>query len=320
MTVFNGGIKNIDPSVFDAVLEAGDWNEKADDNGGNERLHSSIIREILEGYASRRDAPAECDIAGLGILVLTLSVAEWGVAWDGEAPEDPVPDGKWKGPPDITQGKHLMSYALGGIGLPHLDKERAVKFFDALRERIPEASTDLHAIIGEPHGFRYDSVRARGGVCAPDPASAVAMVDLKNEPFQHSAATFGGTHYCQGFNPSGEIDAERWRRLRHWCRVALRRRDMQEWILRDWLNATWIRSYNEVMRQPQGTVREALVIARMWNSSHGDALKAIKAAGTESNEDKRIARELANYAKKSDTHARRVKIMRRPLVAFDFVC
>ncbi|MGO9113774.1 MAG: hypothetical protein ACLP9L_31480, partial [Thermoguttaceae bacterium] len=311
-------IESIDPALLTAVLQAGGWSETADDNGGHERLSSTTVGEMVRGYASRTGAPTQGDIAALGVLVLSLSVAEWGVVWSGDAPQDPARQ-NWQGPADITQGKHLLSYALGGIGLPHLDSEKAVEFFNALEEKIPEAAADLRAISKNPPGFRYDAVRAKGGVCASDPTVAVIMTDLNGVPFRHSAATFGGRKYCQRFNPSGQIDAESWRRLRHWCRIGLRQRDMQEWILKHWINKTWIPSYNEVMRHPHGTIREALVVARMWNSSSGDAYRALNAASSESDPNRRIAIELRSYGLRSATNESRAGVMQRPVVVYDFI-
>jgi hypothetical protein len=258
-------------------------------------------------------------MAALGILVLTLSVAEWGVAWDGAPLRDPAySETTWDGPPDITQGKHLMSYALGGIGLAHLDTEHAVRFLNAVAEKIPESSADLQSFTRGPHGFRYDLVRAEGGLCPPQAASAVIMTDLNGEEFRHAAAHYGGEDYCHRFNPAGQVDVQRWRKLRHWCRVALRRQDMQEWVLKYWLNTFWIPSYNEVIGRPQGTVQEALVVARMWSSAPGEAQAALNAAGAEADRTKRIKIELRDYGNRSRTNDRRAKhVMPRPVIAYD---
>jgi hypothetical protein len=306
----------LDDGLLTAVLEASGWSETADDNGGGERLPSSFVGEIVAEHASRPDGAK--GLAGLGILVLTLSVGEWGIAWEGGAPVDPAKQG-WKGPASIGQGKHLMSYALGGIGLPHLDVAGAETFFAVLTEKVPEAKDDLRQLASMPGGFRYDTIRARGGVCAADPEAAVITTDLAGQKFQHAAPTLGGPRYCTRFNAERELDAQAWQKLRHWCRVGLRRRDMQEWIVLDWLNDVWVRAYSEVMRRSHGTVPEALVVARMWNSSKGDALKGLAAAGDEPDPQKRIALELASYAARSETNQGRVGLMQRPSAAYGFL-
>jgi hypothetical protein len=145
------------------------------------------------------------------------------------------------------------------------------------------------------------------------------ITDLEGKDFQHGAPTFDGSNYCTRFNPERELDTEAWRKLRHWCRVGLRRRDMQEWIILDWLNNTWVQAYNEVMGRMHGTVPETLLVARMWNSSKRDALKALATAGNEPDPRKRIAAELASYAARSDTNRGRVGVMQRPSAAYDFL-
>ncbi|MGE4048829.1 MAG: hypothetical protein AB7F35_28515 [Acetobacteraceae bacterium] len=249
------------------------------------------------------------------MLVLTLSVAEWGIAWANAAPSDPAA-ADWKGPASIHEGKHLMSYALGGIGLPHLDVSGAERFLKEFTTQVPAATSDLNAFTTPKGSFHYDTVRAAGGVCAADPSSAVMMTDLDGIPFRHAASTWGGATYCGRFNAGKQLDAEAWRRLRHWCRVALRRRDMQEWIIRDWLDDVWSKARAEVMRRPHGSMREALVVARMWNSSKGAALEALSEAEGESGPDRRIAAAIQRYGKGSETRRRRAGVMQRPVTVF----
>jgi hypothetical protein len=144
------------------------------------------------------------------------------------------------------------------------------------------------------------------------------MTDLDGAPFKHGAAAFGGPNYCDRFNPAHATDIDAWRKLRHWCRVGLRRRDMQAWIIKDWINTVWAPACNEVSSRPHGTFREALVVARIWNTSRGEALTALNAAQTEADSRKRIAAELAEYAKGSSTHRDRIGVMQRPGAAYDF--
>ena len=158
-------VNTLDDTLLAGVLEAGGWSATADDDGGHERLPEGFVATIVREHATQPNAPSEKTLVGLGIMVLTLSVAEWGVAWETAPPPDPAAQ-KWQGPDSIRQGKHLMSYALGGIGLPHLDVGGAVRFFDAVAERVPAAKRDLDQLKAMPNGFRYDVVRAKGGVCA----------------------------------------------------------------------------------------------------------------------------------------------------------
>jgi hypothetical protein len=213
----------------------------------------------------------------------------------------------------------LMSYALGGIGLPHLDVGGAEMFFRALVKLLPEARQDLQELTARPGGFHYDAVRAEGGVCASNPSAVVLMTDLNGEAFKHDAATFDGAPYCDRSNPARKTNVQAWQRLRHWCRIALRRRDMQAWIINDWISSVWAPAYNEVMERPHGTFREAFILARIWNTSRGSALAALGAAGTKADPRDRVAAELADYARRSRTHQQRVPVMQRPGVVYDFL-
>ena len=308
-------IGDLNEELVSGVLQAGGWSETADDNGGGERLPQSFAATLVRAPTAPAGSPSQETLIGPGILVLTLSVAEWGVHWDSAAPADPA-GSSWQGPRNITQGKHLMSYALGGIGLPHLDVAGAARFFAAFVERVPAAQQDLQRIGALSGTFHYDAIRARGGTCAADPSQAVLMQDLDGQPFQHAFPVFGGSKYCPRFNPDGHLDARAWQTLRHWSRVALRRRDMQAWIIKTWLNEVWVPAHNEVLGRPHGTIQEALVVARMWNSSKGDALGAVQAAGAEPEPAKRIQVELDHYGQRSATNRERAGVMKRPGVVY----
>ena len=308
-------IGDLNEELVSGVLQAGGWSETADDNGGGERLPQSFAATLVGAATAPAGSPSQETLIGAGILVLTLSVAEWGMHWDSAAPADPA-GSNWQGPRNITQGKHLMSYALGGIGLPHLDVAGAARFFAAFVERVPAAQQDLRRIGALSGTFHYDAIRARGGTCAADPSKAVLMQDLDGQPFQHAFPVFGGSKYCPRFNPDGQLDARAWQTLRHWSRVALRRRDMQAWIIKTWLNEVWVPAHDEVLGRPHGTIQEALVVARMWNSSKGEALAALQAAGAEAEPAKRIQVELDHYGQQSATNRERAGVMKRPGVVY----
>ncbi len=315
-------IQTIDDTLLASILKAGGWSETADDNGCCERLPESVIATIVGQRIAQPSPLSPPAMAKLGLLVLTLSVAEWGIAWQGSSPLDPAGKG-WKGPPDIGSGKHLMSYARGGIGLPHLDTGKAERFFDALVARVPEASQDLQQFR---KGFRYDSVRRGGGIC-PQSKIAVPVVDpyckatgqmasASCTEFPHGKqADADGDLYCDQYS---QTDLVAWNKLRHWCRVGLRRRDMQVWIIEDWINNVWVPAYTEVIGRPHGTLKEAFIVARIWSTSGGDATAALLAAGTESDPGKRIAAELARYGAGDATHEGRSGVMQRPWAAYDF--
>ena len=312
----------VDPRLLQAILDAGSWSETADDRGGSERLPEDVATE-LAGTGGHPPSPGI--LARLGLLVLTVSVAEWGVDWKRPAtPRDPA-NRQWKGPATIKQGKHLMSYALGGIGLPHLDTGDAVKFYEELVRLLPQARPDLASVGALSSDFNYDRVRAAGGVCAPNPKAAAVMTDIDGTQFQHDASTLGGEPYCSEHDPSGRLDTEAWQKLRHWSRIALRRRDMQAWVLQYWLDHVWAEAYSTVVATPHGSLREALAVARIWSSSRGDALRALRAAGQEPDTGKRLSAELETYShdprtgKVDDVHAARTGIMQRPWAIVDLI-
>ncbi|MGO7968733.1 hypothetical protein [Rhizobium ruizarguesonis] len=307
----------IDPDLVQGVLEAGKWTSSADDNGGSEQLPEEFIKTIVETYKKDPANPSQNAIDGLGVLVLTLSVGEWGVSWKGKMPDDPAKD-RWLGPKAIMQGKHLMSYALGGIGIPHLDVDGAQRFLREVGRRYPAAVADLAPFTDRRTSFHYDRVRAAGGLCAANPQSVVIMSDLDGKPFDHGAVTYGGAKYCQRFNLNRKLDPRQWQTLRHWCRLGLRDKAIQAWVVQDWLDRVWMPTYRSVMdRRVPGSVLEAFVLARIVNTSNGALKKALEAAGQTSDPERRIEAELANYAGKNQTHIGRVGLMRRPGAVFD---
>jgi hypothetical protein len=148
----------IPPDIFQAILDAGSWSSSADENLElREQLPLAIVRAIAQSYKSN---PHE-----LGLLVLTTSAGKWGVlAQSGSSiPDDPARDA-WRGPNKV-EGKHLMSYRTGGVGLPHLDVGPLAAFIRYLlsenpslgpaaeRERMSAIATKLG------HHFAFAQVR-----------------------------------------------------------------------------------------------------------------------------------------------------------------
>ncbi|MGO7532775.1 hypothetical protein [Rhizobium leguminosarum] len=313
--------------VFQAILDAGGWSSMADDNGGRERISSETLSEVIaEFQAAKKRAEeltcgtspqaASCPEAvaslkdatdALGELNLAISVAEWGIHWSGSFPADP--DGHdWAGPPDIKEGKHLMSYAIGGIGLAHLDVGKAQDFLRETSRRLPEAEGDLRQF---QRAFRYDPVRAKGGLCS-ERKDVVIMNDLNGAPFLHGAVKYGGTSYCRRFNPNKLLEAKDWQTFRNWARISLRDREMQRWVVEYWLSNVWRPTLARM--GDKADITEAFVVSRIWNTSNGAAIRALENAAGHQDVKRRIRLELASYG-----HTRRHGLMQRMGVAFDHI-
>lgn len=97
---------------FTEFLLQGSWSGEADDNIAGEKLSADLIKRVVANYrANPSDHRAQSE---LGLLPLTMGVAEWGVADSVGLPRDPA--GKdWASDTGKNSGKHLMSYAVGGI-------------------------------------------------------------------------------------------------------------------------------------------------------------------------------------------------------------
>ena len=185
----------ISDTVLDDILKAGNWSASADDNADNERLPEAAARRWIAAALGNSSRQA---VADLGALALTLSVAERGVAWDGSIPTDPAGTNS-RGPGSIMAGKHAMSYALGGIGLPHLDVEDGVAFFRQLSKLLP-GKRQLTAFLQRlPADFHYDRIRAAGGLCGGH--HGITMADPAGEPFNHAAVIMAGRIIAGGTTP-----------------------------------------------------------------------------------------------------------------------
>ncbi|WP_027993914.1 hypothetical protein [Sinorhizobium meliloti] len=142
--------KSLSPKIVEGVLKAGGWSPTEDDTMQRERLPHEFVKDLIQSYPS--------DKRSIGLLSLTLAAAKWGVEDDGSLPDDPADDA-WRGPTRAS-GKHLMSYLVGGVGLPHLDVGPLAKFIDYLVEQhsyIGSASErDFMATLAE--GLRHKKV------------------------------------------------------------------------------------------------------------------------------------------------------------------
>ena len=88
---------------------------------------------------------------------------------------------------------------------------------------------------------------------------------------------------------------------------------MQAWILQYWVDHYWTPAYDAVMNEKHGSLLEALVVARIWNTSEGDGRSALSAAHGETTVQARIDKELAHYNRPD-----RNGTMRRPGAAYEF--
>ena len=248
------------------ILQAGKWTSAADDTESGERIPWAFVERLVKAHKNNpNDKQA---IADLGLLSLTIAVGEWGVEPDPARPPDPM-KGDWAGPPHRS-GKHLMSYARGGVGLPHAD----AGFLQDLMERLGcrDGGPPMDARFCALKGTNFDKLLARGGHCVQPPA--VIAVDLSGQPFGHAPMGFAGAAYCATYD-KGTTTPEDWRVFRHHMRDALRQRDVQTWLIESWTERYWMPSYRAVM-QAGGSAEEALVNARIRNSS---SVTANKAAG-----------------------------------------
>lgn len=108
------------------VLNAGHWSSTAEDNPSyyGEQVSAEAFQKWITDY-NELDSES---LVGLGLVILLTSIAEWGVVSNKSLPYDPH-EKKWMGPSARSDGKHLMSYALGGVGINQWRTERAFWLF-----------------------------------------------------------------------------------------------------------------------------------------------------------------------------------------------
>jgi hypothetical protein len=299
--------------IFAAFLKQGGWHEKVDDNVKGENLSPDLIRQIVSKYQAQPNDPNA--LQDLGLFALAMGIAEWGVADPAGLPPDPA--GKnWASDTGPDSGKHLMSYAVGGIGISHADVGDLGKFIRLVaddaslvpaehrRALLRLANTGLYrrgAVI-------YDEIRA-AGVCAHQKFD----IDLNGERFNHFANIGAGGNYCAKYK-NQKLNASDWRLFRTWMRAALRAKSKQEWLASLWLEKYWNISLNKVPSGP-GYIEEVLVNVRIRNSAPAVANTAMTRPAATVVE--RVQRELDAYGKFSmKTLKRRCRLMLRPVVLY----
>lgn len=248
------------------------------------------------------------------MLALLIGIAEWGV--DGtDLPGDPAGK-KWASDTGEDSGKHLMSYAVGGVGISHADVGDLEEFVRWIAGSGIVSKTDEKAALlrlaevkYRKNGIVYDEVRAAGR-CSDDPGGK----DLQGEPFDHFKGP-AGSKYCSRYH-NKNLTEEDWRVFRTWMRVSLRTKAGQAHLLQLWFRAYWQSTLDQVP-DGEGAAEEMLVNVRVRNSAPSIAKEAFHrhpplpaAAG-------RVQRQIDAYADwKLKTARRRWKIMLRPVVLY----
>lgn len=299
---------------FQAILDAGNWSETGEDHEAfyGEELPASLVERWVKDYKPLKIETT----AGLAALTLMTAAAAWGVAPSTGLPVDPEKK-KWAGPSKGNDGKHLMSYEVGGVGIDHTDSGTLIELMDYLKEHhrslAPEA--DLFFAL---RGINFDDIRANGGVCV-HPKQEIAL-DLDGVAFGHSSYG-GGDKYCSDHHGKKATTLEDWQIFRHWIRAALRLRDVQRYIIERWLNKEWVPSYNAVMGAG-GTVEEVMINSRIRNSSPSLAKCALNKANQVAAAD-RIQTQMNAYANIGHQECRgkpwykeRFGVMQRPVALY----
>jgi hypothetical protein len=291
------------------ILTSGKWSATAEDNSNHygEQVPSNVVQQWVVNY----DPGKPESIASIGVLTLITAIAGWGVTSEISLPPDPKSKGKWLGPSHGDDGKHLMSYAVGGVGIDHTDSGNLVDFFKYLKTNhsfLAEKSDRFFQL----QGINFDRIRANGGICTT-PRSEIAL-DLDGKPFGHDKYG-GGESYCKSYKV-GDTTPEDWQIFRHWVRSALREKDVQRYIIDHWLKKLWLPSYAAVLKSG-GTVEEAMINARIRNSSPVTADCAIdKAIGKKDRTTAQLEAYIDPSCKGKVSHKRRFGEMMRPVALF----
>jgi len=301
--------------VRQVLVAGGQWSVTADDNASKETLDSGLIRRMVAAYRSN---PADPDaLFGMGLLALTVGVAEWGVAPSESLPADPA-GLAWKSVAGPHTGKHLMSYSEGGIGISHVDGDEMLDFIRhvADSETVPAAFKAPLLHLADPRLYRkgknlgyYDQLRA-AGVCSTQETST----DLLGEPFRLGRLQ-ADKEYCSHYRNTA-LTFDDWRAFCTWMRAALRQEHEQTWLIEKWVVRYWKPSLSEQFVPPgEGAIEEALVNVRVRNSSPAIANKAHEREA--STTDGRVQRQLDAYgAFKFSTLQRRCGLMLRPVALY----
>lgn len=305
-------------------LQQGQWTEQADDNADREALTQDFLRRLVKAYV---DKPDEQDgKRALGLFVLALGVAEWGVRdpaglddkdGNGKAVDSDPAHRHWASDSSGDSGKHLMAYSIGGIGISHADEDEFVAFVKEIAkfpELIYAQRKELLRVI-EPSLYKdakvkFDQLRA-ASVCRE--GEPILGKDLFGEPFHHHGIG-GGAKYCARFFGSHALQARDWLVFRTWSRLAMRRRDIQQMLLEQWMKKYWDKSLAQ-MTAGEGREEEAFANVRFRNSASTAANNFCAPQGA--SVEARISHQMKRYHEVSgDRVIRRVDIMQRPIALY----
>jgi hypothetical protein len=295
------GITWYNPAIGELMQIAG-WSPAADDDVSGKTVPSTFFSKLVQAHiANPGDATARRNV---GLIALLVGVAEWGVSGDNVPPD---PQGThWESNSGPKQGKHLMSYDLGGIGISHVDSAELGKFVQYValefivdaeqRKRyLRFADASLYRVVPPAisHDIMYNQIRA-SGVCVPTRITK----DLNGNDFAEDGHG-GAEKYCSDWkNPNFSV--EDWQLFRHYARVALRTSEGQEWVLDSWLDHNWTPSVEAVLASG-GSIDEALANARVRSSFPVAAKHALQKRATSDTE--RIQREIDAYEQHKHTTA-----------------
>ncbi|MDR5750235.1 MULTISPECIES: hypothetical protein [unclassified Caballeronia] len=308
--------------VLEELMSHAQWSTTADDNARDETIPISFYERIVEAYNTNpNDDKAR---RNLGLLALTVGVSEWGVSGVDEAQLPDSRNTKWSSNSNARQGKHVMSYDLGGIGISHLDSDELGHFIEFVAQNfVTDAAraadkTELLKLV-DPANYlhkriQYDQIRA-SGLCGSEPVTA----DLFNEPFNADKDHPGvSKENCSDWDNKKHMNPKTWQLFRTYMRMALRSQKGQEWIFNSWLDGNWTRSLNHTLAHG-GSVEEALANARVRNSA---PVRAEAALSMPSGDDTAlIQREIDAYAQMNDgvTARRRYPFIMRSVNLYRFL-
>lgn len=301
----------LDGETLDAFLSQGGWRPDADDTPGATQLKADFVKKLVDAYVSNPADPKA--VSALGLLTLSQSVAEWGVEPANGLPADPAGKG-WRGVGG-GDGKRLMSYSKGGIGVAHADSGLLADFYRHLQatkgNAIPEAAR-FYAL----RGVNFDVLYANGGHCRKP--STVITSDLDGKPFGYKEYGYAGDGYCKTYNNEKTNETD-WRIFRHDMRLVLREKETQAWLIDSWLSRYWWPSYQKVAAESEGTITDVLVNARIRNSSPATADCALARARDSAD---RVEAQLGAYAsstcKGNPRHKERWPYMKRAVTLETF--
>ena len=285
----------LDASTADAFLEAAGWSPGAqEDLSQRETLPFAYAAGLIHAasditLSGNGELPANANdrdaLLALGLLCLSLGVAEWGLGGQPADLADPQNDA-WRGPPK-GRGKHLMSVHDGGIGLPHLDTGELGDLLTFALSVTPQIGTEAE----------------RANISKLAGAFKKSLIYKHLDPRQ------------QG----GPGQAADWRDLTSFSEAALGVREVQHWILSTWIERYWMRSITAVGKV-HGNIADIFINARIRNSSPRNASCALAhAMGTADP----IQAQLDAYADKTicqdanPRHRGRFDYMRRPVVVWE---